>query len=143
MASVVKIVIENFLLVAHLSIIHTRFNLCCRIEMGLVFFCASLSYNHENFKRGFTSSNPPYNWIQLAKWDPCSIFEVEIKSSTYCVQWIPQFSLSWLSLVQSRDVSFSIGPLGNGRRFWHLPRDGMMIIKQAKKYGEKWFSSNH
>ena len=38
MASVVKIVIENFLLVAHLSIIHTRFNLCCRIEMGWVFF---------------------------------------------------------------------------------------------------------
>ena len=60
-----------------------------------------------------------------------SIFEVEIKSSTYCVS-IPPYSSLLLY-----DVSFSIGPLGNGRRFWHLPRDGMMIIKQAKKYGEK------
>ena len=59
-----------------------------------------------------------------------SIFEVEIKSSTYCVS-IPHY---YFLLY---DVSFSIGPLGNGRRFWHLPRDGMMIIKQAKKYGEK------
>ena len=59
-----------------------------------------------------------------------SIFEVEIKSSTYCVSIPPCHFLLY-------DVSFSIGPLGNGRRFWHLPRDGMMIIKQAKKYGEK------
>ena len=94
-----------------------------------------------NFKVGFGSSNPLFNWIRLNKKGGYrnvvesvregSIFEVEIKSSTYCVSIPPYCSLLLY------DVSFSIGPLGNGRRFWHLPRDGMMIIKQAKKYGEK------
>ena len=50
-ASVVKTVIENFLLVTNSRIIHTRFNLCC-VALKWATFFFSKAHNHEDFKRG-------------------------------------------------------------------------------------------